>query len=119
MKEQITYPMSMDKALIMRKVRSIYVTRAAIEAFKRFAMVSVVLSALAPIFEILGIFSVERIVSNIPRELDLYSSYGFFSTAIVKSELSVQIVTAGAFVMILGTFYVFIRNIVSIRRIVS
>lgn len=101
---------------VMWRVGAIHVLRrtgsAAFHAFS----VGLVFSALIPVFEAAGFFSIERVMTNMPNSYGFFELSSFFMTALYNTELAVQAVASMALLAATIIMGFYVRGIVSFRR---
>lgn len=104
------------RASVMRGVRTMYALRALGEAGKRAFFLFVLLLALSPVCELLGLMSIRDIARNVGEVGGTGEFFNFFGSAFLNTEIELQVLGGVAFLSILLIAGFFVREVVRPSR---
>lgn len=98
------------RSCVCRRTSFLYAIKLAGHAMRRAGFIFIVLLALSPLCELMGLMSVEHVFQNASRTHGVGEFFGFFSSAFINTELELQLLTGAATVLFGGVLVLFVRD---------
>ncbi len=107
------------RSRVCRRTSFLYATKLVAHAMRRAGFIFIVLLALSPLCELMGLMSVEHVFQNATRTRGVGEFFDFFSSAFINTEFELQLLVGAATILFSGVLVLFVRDFFKRKMVFS